>query len=126
MLKHVQTRFQSLQGEALEPIGLTGRLLAVLIEAAEHAPDLQQRIGERLGVDRTTMVALIDSLETAGFVERRRDPRDRRGRLVYITAKGKRVLSDGLEASARVEQAFLEPLAPSQRDAFRNMLEKLI
>jgi DNA-binding MarR family transcriptional regulator len=126
LLKHVQARFQSIQQEALTPLGLNGRLLAVLIVADEHAPELQQRIGERLGVDRTTMVALIDSLEAAGFVERRSDPNDRRGRLVHVTSKGKRAISEGLEASARVESTFLESLSPSERETFRKVLAKLI
>jgi DNA-binding MarR family transcriptional regulator len=35
----------------------------------------QQVIGERLRIDRTTMVSLIDSLEQAGYVKRERNPR---------------------------------------------------
>lgn len=126
LLKHAQERFQSIQQEALTPLGLDGRLLAVLIVADEHAPELQQRIGERLGVDRTTMVALIDSLESAGFVERRSDPNDRRGRLVHVTSKGKQVISDGLGASTQVESIFLGALSPSEQGLFRKMLSKLI
>jgi DNA-binding MarR family transcriptional regulator len=125
LLKHAHARFQSIQHEALSPLGLNGRMLAVLAEAAEDAPVLQQRIAERLGVDRTTMVALIDSLEAAGFVERRSDPNDRRGRLVHLTPTGQKVLADGLAASERVEAAFLEPLEPSQRDSFRSMAAQL-
>ena len=97
------------QQEQLTPFGLNGRLLAVLVVADEHAPELQQRIGKRLDVDRTTMVALIDSLQAAGFVERRNEPNDRRGRLVHVSSKGRRAISEGLEASARVESSFLTP-----------------
>lgn len=42
----------------------------------------------RLGVDRTTMVALIDGLERKGLVERRRSARDRRRNVVLLTAEG--------------------------------------
>lgn len=126
LLKHVQARFQSIQQEALAPLELNGRLLAVLIVADEHALELQQRIGERLGVDRTTMVALIDSLEAAGFVERRSDPKDRRSRLVHVTSKGRAAISEGLEASALVERRFLSSLSPSEQRVFRTMLARLI
>ena len=125
-LKHVQARFQSIQRDALAPLGLNGRLLAVLLVADAHGPELQQRIGDRLDVDRTTMVALIDSLEAAGFVERRSDPSDRRGRLVHVTPRGRRASSEGLEASAHAESSFLAPLSPTEREAFREMLAKLI
>jgi len=122
----VYARFQAIQHEELSPLGLNGRTLAVLAEAAEDVPILQQRIGERLGVDRTTMVALIDSLEAAGFVERRSDPNDRRSRLVHVTPAGKKALVDGLQASERAEKAFLEPLDASQRESFRNIAAQLI
>ncbi|MGC8461418.1 MAG: MarR family winged helix-turn-helix transcriptional regulator [Candidatus Dormibacteria bacterium] len=125
-LKHVQARFQSIQRDALTPLELNGQLLAVLIVADSHAPELQQRIGERLNVDRTTMVALIDNLEVAGFVERRSDSRDRRGRYVHVTPKGKKAISEGLEASTLAESLFLAPLSPTERETFREMLAKLI
>ncbi len=126
LLKHAQARFHSIQQEALAPLGLNGRLLAVLVAADERAPELQQRIGDRLGVDRTTMVALIDTLEIAGFVERHSDPNDRRGRLVHVTSKGKQAIAEGLEASALVESAFFASLSPSEQRAFRTSLAKLI
>jgi DNA-binding MarR family transcriptional regulator len=126
LLKHAYVRFQAIQHEALSPFGLTGRMLAVLVEAADDAPVLQQRIGERLGVDRTSMVALVDSLEAAGFVERRSDPNDRRGWLVHLTPDGDKALANGLKASERVEAAFLEPLGPSQREQFRRLVAQLV
>jgi DNA-binding MarR family transcriptional regulator len=125
LLKHAQARFQRIQLDALSPLGLNGRMLAVLVEAAS-APGPQQRIGERLGVDRTTMVALIDGLEAAGFVERRNDPSDRRGRIVHLTLVGERALADGLKASQRVEAEFLKPLQGSQQEQFRAMLGRLL
>lgn len=69
LLKHAQLRYQSLQYPALNPMGLDGRLLAVLVLVAGEGPALQQRISARLKVDRTTMVGLIDALEERGFVE---------------------------------------------------------
>jgi DNA-binding MarR family transcriptional regulator len=126
LLKHAQARFQAIQQEDLAPLGLNGRLLAVLAEAAEHGPVLQQRIGDRLGVDRTTMVALIDDLEAVGYVERRSDPSDRRGRLVHVTPQGREALVAGLKASDGIERTFLASLAPADRELFRAMLANLI
>jgi DNA-binding MarR family transcriptional regulator len=45
----------------------------------------QQAIGERLRIDRTTMVALIDDLERGGYVKRERNPHDRRA---YVITRG--------------------------------------
>jgi DNA-binding MarR family transcriptional regulator len=125
LLKHAYARFQEIQQESLSPLGLTGRMIGVLAAAAELAPTTQQRIGERLRVDRTTMVALIDNLETSGLVERRIDPNDRRSKLVHITPKGQKALADGLEASKHAEAAFLAPLTHAERETYRTMTARL-
>src|SRR5207248_1737728 len=95
LLKHAYHRYQASQGPALEPLELDGRLLAVLTLLDAEGPALQQRLSERLQVDRTTMVALVDALEDRGFVTRQRDPADRRGQRVGATTKGATALERG-------------------------------
>jgi DNA-binding MarR family transcriptional regulator len=126
LLKHVQIRFQEIQREALSPLGLDGRLLAVLIVAGDGGPHPQLRLAETLGVDRTTMVDLVDRLEASGWVQRRPDPDDRRTRLVELTPQGRKVLAAGVTASHTVEQRFLAPLADGDRLSFRDALQKLV
>jgi DNA-binding MarR family transcriptional regulator len=126
LLKHAQLRFQSLQHPALAPLNITGRLLAVLVLIGDEGPALQQRLSARLGVDRTTMVALVDALETGGLVARRRDTADRRGHLVGLTSAGQTVLDRGLRASDDVERSFLAPLSADERVTFRRLLSKLV
>jgi DNA-binding MarR family transcriptional regulator len=56
---------------------------------ADH-PLSQQEVAEQLGVDRTTMVALVDALESKGLVERHRNAADRRKNIVQLTSAGRR------------------------------------
>jgi DNA-binding MarR family transcriptional regulator len=126
LLKHAQMRFQEIQRQALSPLGLDGRLLAVLIVAADGGPWQQLRLAERLGVDRTTMVDLVDRLEASGFVERRPDPDDRRARLVQPTSRGRKVLAAGIAASDEVDQRFLAALSEADQRAFRRAISSLI
>jgi DNA-binding MarR family transcriptional regulator len=126
LLKHAQLRFQEIQRQALTPLSLDGRLLAVLI-AAEHAgPSQQLRLAENLGVDRTTMVDLVDRLEASGFLERRPDPDDRRARLIHLTPQGRKALAAGIAASDKVEQRFLAALSDADQRTFRRALSRLI
>jgi len=46
----------------------------VLTLIESEGPASQQRLADRVGVDRTTMVALVDALEEKGLVNRLRDP----------------------------------------------------
>ena len=54
---------------------------------ATEGPLSQQRLGERTALDRTTVVAIVDGLEEAGYVERRRDPDDRRAYALEVTPR---------------------------------------
>jgi DNA-binding MarR family transcriptional regulator len=126
LLKHAQLRFQEIQRQALTPLSLDGRLLAILITAEDAGPCQQLRLAEKLGVDRTTMVDLVDRLEASGFVERRPDPDDRRARLIHLTPRGRKALAAGIAASDEVEQHFLAALSEADQRTFRRALSSLI
>jgi DNA-binding MarR family transcriptional regulator len=126
LLKHAQLRFQEIQRDALAPLSLDGRLLAVLVTAAHAGPCQQLRLAGKLEVDRSTMVDLVDRLETAGFVERRPDPDDRRARLIHLTPRGRKALTAGIEASDEVEAQFLAALSATDQRTFRRALSSLV
>ena len=126
LLKHAYLGYQLIQRPALASLDLDGRLLAVLTLVEAEGPALQQRLSERLRVDRTTMVSLVDSLEQNGLVARRRDPVDRRGYLVSITKKGTGILRRAHSAVRAVEQDFLDHLSPDEQRQLRNLLGKLV
>lgn len=110
LLKHTQLALTAAVARALEPFGLDGRELAVLAVLAAEYPLSQLAAAERLGVDRTTMVALVDVLEDKGFVERRRSPEDRRKNIVELTEAGRDTLEKAERARGEVEREFLAPL----------------
>lgn len=126
LLKHAELRFQEIQRRALTPLSLDGRLLAVLITADQAGPCQQLRLAEKLGVDRTTMVDLLDRLEASGFVRRRADPDDRRARLIHLTTPGRKALAAGIAASDEVEQRFLAALSDADQRTFRRALSRLV
>ena len=111
LLKHAQLGLAELTAAALEPYRLTGRELAVLTVLAGDEPASQQQAAQRLGVDRTTMVALVDALEGKGMVGRHADAADRRRNVVELTAAGRDTLHRAGEAAAEAERRFLTPLS---------------
>ncbi len=68
----------------------TGLLRLVMIE-----PGLSQRdLATRLGVGPSTVVALVDGLESRGMLERRRSPTDRRHHALHLTDRGTRTMAE--------------------------------
>jgi DNA-binding MarR family transcriptional regulator len=122
LLKHAQFRLAELTAPALEPFGISGRQCAVLVAVNEQAPSSQHDIAQRMGVDRTTMVTLVDELEAKGLVERRPDSRDRRKNVVALTEAGRTTLDWAIRAVDEAERRFLGPLSDDEAAAFRETL----
>ena len=125
LLKHAQQQLVLAAGPVMEPYGIDGRELAVLTVLAADYPLSQHEAAGRLGVDRTTMVALIDELEAKGLVERHRSPQDRRKNIVQLTNAGERCLDGAGRAREEVERHFLAPLGDELGRQFLRALQIL-
>jgi DNA-binding MarR family transcriptional regulator len=93
-------------GELIAPLGVEPRHVGMLMRLAANEGKAQQVIGELIGLNPTQTVFLVDELEGRGFVERRRNPTDRRSHALYLTRAGRDMLSKVREAG-RVHQARL-------------------
>ncbi len=91
-----------------------------------NTPLAQGTLGEQYGIDRTTMVAVIDSLEKRKLVARERSTTDRRRYRLLLTIKGKKVLSRALRIATIEQQKFLSPLSDSEWSTVRKCLKRLI
>ncbi|MFF1738963.1 MarR family winged helix-turn-helix transcriptional regulator [Streptomyces mirabilis] len=126
LLKHAQQRLARASAEALAPFGIDGHELAVLAVLAAEYPLSQVEVAGRLGVDRTTMVALVDGLEDHGLVERRRSPQDRRKNIVELTPEGRDCLDGAERARLAMERRFLDPLDEAAAAALVRALQILV
>lgn len=126
LFKHVNLRLTEASASALAPFGVNGRELAVLAVLAAEYPLSQLEAAGRLGVDRTTMVALVDALEEKGLVERRRSSQDRRRNTVQPTPAGRECLRGAENAREEMERRFLAPLSPEDADRLVRSLRTLV
>jgi DNA-binding MarR family transcriptional regulator len=126
LLKHAQLRMHELIAQALEPHGINGRELAVLTVLASHEPASQQQAAQRLNVDRTTMVALLDTLEGKGLVSRHPHEDDRRRNVVELTETGQDTLRLATKASDEAERRFLAPLSSRAAQDLRDSLQTIV
>ncbi|MBE1471833.1 MarR family winged helix-turn-helix transcriptional regulator [Kibdelosporangium phytohabitans] len=89
-------------------------------------PYSQLALGHALGVDKTTMTALLDKLERQGLVVRTPDPNDRRARIPVPTEAGRELQAKLYHQLAAVEDRVLADLAPAERDVLRSLLRRII
>jgi MarR family transcriptional regulator, lower aerobic nicotinate degradation pathway regulator len=112
--------------EALDSLGLTTALFALLNVLGTREGAIQQELGAAMGVDPSTMVSLIDQLEAAGLAKRRPRPTDRRAREVVITTKGRRVLEQSRQLAMQVEDDVLRGLSNAERRQLLMLLRRAL
>jgi DNA-binding MarR family transcriptional regulator len=112
--------------EALESVGLTPALFGLLDILGSRQGAIQQELGSAMGVDPSTMVSLIDQLETAGLAKRRPRLTDRRAREVVITPKGRRLLERSRRMASQVEDEVLSGLSAAERRQLLSLLRRAL
>jgi DNA-binding MarR family transcriptional regulator len=110
---------------AYEELGLHPYHHAILAVLDEGTRETQGEIADSLGYDRGQLVGLLDELEAAGLVERRRDPSDRRRHVVQMTPSGRKTLAKLRALSRRIEQDFLASLDERERKVLHSLLLEL-
>jgi DNA-binding MarR family transcriptional regulator len=125
LLARAHVRSHAAFGDALVPVGLTPKSFGVLTVIAEAGPLSQAALGETLMIDRTTMVALVDELERAGYVERRRSTADRRVHSLEATPAGEKALLAAEQIARRTHDELLSNLDGDEREQLAVLLAQI-
>lgn len=126
VLGHLHRRLLAVEGDALAAVGTGVKQQAALAVLADEGPMSQQELGRRLGIDRTTIVAIVDELESDHWVERSRDPADRRSYLLTLTAAGNAAQRRGRRAVDEAERALMTGLSERERRTVTDLLDRML
>ena len=116
----------TLTAEALDSIGLTPALFALLNVLGARDGTIQQQLSFDMGIDPSAMVKLINELENVGLAERRRRPNDRRAWEVAITPKGRRTLERARRLASQIEDQVLGGLSATDRRQLLTLLRRAL
>jgi DNA-binding MarR family transcriptional regulator len=112
--------------DQLSEHGLKPRQLQVLEFLAEHDAVGQRELGEQLLIDHSILVTMLNPLEAAGLIERRRSRTDRRRHNVSITAAGRDRQVEASASVAHLEEQILEALPEAGRRQLAELLWTLM
>ncbi|MGV0869137.1 MarR family winged helix-turn-helix transcriptional regulator [Corynebacterium kalidii] len=87
-LERLRRRTRLFVESALMSEGFNLREYWVLTYLVDGDAASQAELGEIIGVDRSDMVRLVDSLEKRKLAKRDKDPKDRRRQIISVTKKG--------------------------------------
>jgi DNA-binding MarR family transcriptional regulator len=105
--------------------GLHPMHFGMLMILAAEEPISQHELGERAGVDPSTMVARMDALEEKGLVERIRSAEDRRSYAIRLSPAGRKVLAQLRRKAKAHGDRFFAPLSAREREELHRLLLKL-
>lgn len=121
LLRRAFVRFTS---EAMQD-GPQSRDFVVLDVLADQNARSQKELAERLGINRTIMVRLIDRLESAGYVTRNRNPANRRSYVLSLTEAGRAELAGMRQAVSDRDARLTATLTSRERRRFNELLSRL-
>jgi DNA-binding MarR family transcriptional regulator len=100
--------------------------VALLASLRDDGPAAQRVLGQRLGLDPSDVLRLVDALEEREWVRRARDSADRRRTIVSLTAVGERRLDAALDACREAQDAVLAPLSARERATLHELAGRLL
>lgn len=102
------------------PINMQSRMLVMLMHSGMMQPS---EIGERMGISKPNVSALVDKLAALAYVERQPDARDRRVIHIAITTRGRRFVVNRLKSVSKVIKENLSGLDTEELDSLHVALE---
>jgi DNA-binding MarR family transcriptional regulator len=125
---HVQRAARALArrfDEAMRPLGLTNGQFSLMMSLNRPEPPGMAAVASLLGMDRTTVTAVLKALQRRGLVKVTAHPADGRARLMTLTAKGRRLLARAVPVWRNTHTAVEALLRDGDSDRLRNNLRAL-
>ena len=106
-------------------IGVTRPQWTVLTTLRRHEGTNQGGLADILDVEPITLCRILDRLQDADLIERRRDPADRRVWRLFLTPKAQELLEELRPLGEEVMNLALDGIHQEEREGLRNTLDQI-
>lgn len=124
-LKRAYVIIQEDYRRAMADTGLSARVFAALSFVVSNPGLTQSDLARRLGIERSGLVAIVDSLETQDYLMRKPVPGDRRVQALEPTGAGIAAYEAALKRAQDHETALLSDLSETEQQTLLRLLRKI-
>lgn len=112
--------------EKITDYGVAPRYLGLLGIVSANPGQPQNKLAEAIGLQKSSLVTILDRLEKESILERRSIPQDRRARGVWLTPRGETVVAELAKRAAEHEERMAQGIPASDRERLIEMLGRII
>ena len=107
-------------------LSLTGSQWKIILALNLSDGLSQKELAEKIYVDGSTLVPIMDKMEREELVERRPDPKDRRNNRIFLTKKSESVVDSIIEIILQVRKLAYKGLSQEELESARAILKKIM
>jgi DNA-binding MarR family transcriptional regulator len=122
LIKNTWQKLNRYYDQRLAVHDLTVQKALLLLEISPESGESPKSLAAGLDLESSSMTGLLDRLEKKGFIERRRDPDDRRGILIYLTPTGLAARETVRALVEELDRRLQEALSGEDVKSFRRMM----
>jgi DNA-binding MarR family transcriptional regulator len=125
LVSGIYIKSRRLAEESLKPLNMTWPQFGALAQLMRGDGITQRELSERLEADATTTMVLCDSLEKKSWLNRVKDPSDRRVNRLELTDEGRSVFDEAYPVMLSGYQLFTEGVSPEKIEGVLPILSEL-
>lgn len=121
----ISRALDSIANIEFKPYDLTKGQFLYLIRVCEQPGIIQERLGELIKVDRSTVIRAVQKLQRNGLVEKRPDQENKKIRRLYPTEKGRQLYPLLKREDDFSNQRALQGFSTTERRQLAVMLQRM-
>jgi DNA-binding MarR family transcriptional regulator len=125
LLARVAQSYRTLSDELMEQIDMHRAQAMLLCRLFVEEGQTQSEIADQLAVQGATVTNMLQRMEEAELVSRRRDSEDNRLMRVSLTETGREKEQSIMTQFLKIEAAIFEGFSPDERELLRRLLRRL-
>ncbi len=122
VIKNTWQKLSRYYNQRLAKFDLTVPKALLLLEITPGSGENPKHLSQELDLENSSMTGLLDRLEKKGLIIRERDPKDRRGILVSLTAEGVHARETIKSLVEELDQKLRDALSPEEIKTFRKVM----